>query len=196
MWVRSKYTSELAVLAAWVSLLVPWNVTYHGDAPAGGSVYFFRFALFELQFRRPGVLEINDQVVEASEPLALTYPGTELVASIFATTPPGSMSFYDGTLQQASLLWTLSAVAFALAFALSIALYLRTEETISRLPVSEVRLMGGLLGLATLGTAGASYLYYLDRDVAGVPIPVGVLVMGALSLALLVTKEVPDAEGA
>lgn len=194
MWVRSKYTSELAVLAAWVSLLVPWNIVYHGDAPVGGTVVFLRFALFEIQIRDPGAFTLNGQTVVASEPLELTYAGTELVGSFFITSPPGSLQFYDGTLQQASLVWTVAAGVFILAFLLSLALYFRTEQTVDRLPTSEVRLMGLLLGVSALGLAGASAMYYLERSTMGIPIPVGVLVVGALSVVLLQTEEVPEKE--
>jgi len=194
MWVRSKYTSELAVLAAWLSVLVPGTVVHQSDAPVGGSVIFLRFALFELQIRQPGVIEVNGERVVASEPLAELYAGTGLVGDLFVATPPGSVAFYDGTLQQASLLWTVAGGALVLALLLSFALYFRTEETVRRLPTSEVRLMGGLLGVTTLGLAGAAALSHTEREFSGFPIPVGVLIIGALSAVLLVTKEVPDEE--
>jgi uncharacterized protein (TIGR04206 family) len=190
MWVRSQYAAELAVVSAWISVLLPWNVAYQGDAPEGGTVYFFRFALFELQIRQPGAVEINGELIEASEPLAATYPGTELVGSIFVATPPGAVTFYDGALSQASLLWTVAAAAFAGAFVLSLALYVREEAVADRLPASEVRLMGGLLGIAALGTAGASVLFYQERSAAGLPIPVGVLVIGALAAVLYQTEAI------
>lgn len=189
MWVRSKYASELAVLAAWVSVLVPWNVVYHTRAPFESTVFFLRFPFFELQFRRPFV-EQGDAVIDVGGVQDATYPGTELLGNVFLTTPPTSVTFYDGTLQQASLFWTAAALAFLLAFVLSLALYFRTDETVRRLPVSEVRLMGGLLGVGALGTAVASVLYYLESDVAGTPIPAGVVVIGALALVLLRTKEI------
>ncbi|MFC7072117.1 hypothetical protein ACFQJ7_04415 [Halovenus rubra] len=194
MWVRSQYTSELAVLAAWVSLLVPWNVAYQGDAPAGGTVYFFRFALVELQFRQPGVLDIGGSSIKATQPLDATYSGSELATSLFATTPVGSATFYEGTLGLASILWLLAALVFLIAFAFSLALYLRTAQTIARLPVSEVRLMGALLGVGTLGVGASSVFQFLERDTVGMPIPIGVFIVGVLSVVLLLTKQVPDAD--
>ncbi len=198
MWVRSRYTSELAVLAAWVSLLVPWNIAYHSSAtveefPAvEGTVFFLRFAFFELQLREQSVVAGDIRVDNFAEFLDVQYAGAELFGGLYVTSPPSSAAFYDGTLWQASVLWTVAAVAFGLAFALSLALYFRTEPTTERLPVSEVRLMGGLLGIVTVTLAGSSYLYYLEREVAGTPIPVGLLVIGALSLTLLLTKEAPE----
>lgn len=198
MWVRSRYTSELAVLAAWISVLVPWNVVYHTsatveEAPAAeGAVIFLRFALFEVQVRERTVTTGGIEVANFDEFLDVQYAGTELFGGVYATSPPTSAMFYEGTLWQAGLLWTLAALAFVLALALSLALYFRTEATVDRLPVSEVRLMGALLGVATLGIAASSYLYFLERDTMGTPIPLGVLVVGALSLVLLLTKEVPE----
>lgn len=198
MWVRSKYTSELAVLAAWVSLLVPWNVVYHSSAtveefPAvEGTIFYLRFALFELQFRQQTAVDGEIAIENFDEFLDAQYAGTELFRGIYVTSPPTSSMVYDGTLLQASLLWTVAAIAFALAFALSLVLYFRTEATVERLPVSEVRVMGTLLGVAAVAMAGSSWLYYLERDTVGTPIPVGVLVIGALSFVLLRMKEVPE----
>lgn len=206
MWVRSAYTSELAVLAAWLSVFVPWNVAYFsrevdtfvpGEAldafGLSGSetttMFVLRFPFFELQFRDE-TLAFNGIGVDITDSLAGEYPGTALAGEIYLTSPPTSAAFYEGALWYASLLWTLAAVAFALALALSLALYFRTDWTLERLPASEVRVMGALLGLAALGVAGASLLYSLERDVVGTPIPVGVFVVGALAVVLLRTEEV------
>lgn len=195
MWVRSKYTSELAVLAAWVSLFVPWNIVYHTKAPVESTVYFFRFPLFELQIRQPTVLAINDQPVSAMPALDALYPGWEVAGALYATVPPASaLEYSPTTLQQAGWIWTGAAVVFLLAFVLSLALYIRTEATIELLPVSEVRLMGALLGIAALGTGASTVLYYVERSVAGLPIPIGVLIVGAFSVVLLLIEEVPDEE--
>ncbi len=199
MWVRSKYTSELAVLAAWVSLFVPWNVTYHSDVGVPGqqdiegTIFFLRFIFVEIQIREETVV-VGETGFDITGVLTELYAGTGIGSGIYLTTPPTSALFYDGTLWQASLLWTVGAFAFGLAFLLSLGLYFRTEATVARLPFSEVRVMGGLLGITTVALAGASILYYVERDVIGFPIPVGVPVLGALSLVLLTMKEVPDSE--
>lgn len=194
MWVRSEYTSELAVLSAWLSVLVPWNVAYHTDAPVDSTVFFLRFALFEVQFRYPTTIEVNGQEHSAAPALEVTYPGVQVAGELFVTTPLNSVLFYDETLQSASMLWTIAAVAFTLALLLSFALYFRTAETNERLPYSEVRVMGSLLAIAALGTATASLLYLLENDTVGTPIPVGVLVIGALAAILLRTEEIEGDE--
>jgi len=192
MWVRSRYAGELAVLSAWISVLLPWNITYQGSAPPDGlgAVYFFRFAFFEIQFRRPWVFEINGEVTEATEPLELTYAGSQLFGNIFVTSPPSSISFYDDALAQASMLWLGAAAMFAAAFVLGLALYFREEAVAERLPVSEVRLMGVLLVVGAAGTAAASVLFFRTDATSGIPIPVGVLVVGALGAVLLRTEKI------
>ena len=192
MWVRSEYAGELAVLSAWIAAVLPWNVAYQSSAPPEGqaSVYFFRFAFFEIQFRRPWVFEVNGDVSVATEPLDITYAGTNLFGDVYATSPPTSTTFYGGTMGQASLLWTVAALVFAVAFVLSLALYLREEDVADRLPVSEIHLMGALLAVGTLGTGAASALYLTARDSTGLSVPVGVVVVGLLAVVLLRTEKI------
>ena len=107
------------------------------------------------------------------------------------TTPPTSALFYDlATLRQAGIAWTVAALAFLAALALSIALYTREEAVRDALDISEVRLMGALLVVGALGTGIATVLYYFQRGVVGTPIPVGVLLVGALGVVLLQTERV------
>jgi len=205
MWVDSEYTSELAVLSAWVSVLLPWNVTYFSRETGtfvpeevlatfglSGSetvtMFVLRFPFFELQFREE-TLVVDGIGVEIGDSLTAEYPGTALAGEVYLTTPPTAAAFYDGLLGQAALLWTVAAIAFALALGLSLALWLRTEWTVARLPASEVRLMGALLAVAALAVTGASVLQYVARDVAGTPVPAGAVVVGALAAVLLVTSE-------
>lgn len=204
MWVSSEYANELAVVSAWVALLVPWSVSTQSrsvstpiaDGEAG--VLFFRFPLFELQFRDDTIVSessTGESVgVDITDNLAELYPGSELFGDVFATTAPASAAFssdvYGSTLQQAGLLWTLASVGFVLAFLLSIALYVCEERVVTASPVSPVRLMGALLGVGALGTAGATVLHYTQRDAVGFPIPVGLVVIAALAAVLLRTEQV------
>jgi hypothetical protein len=195
MWVRSEYANELAVLSAWLAMFVPWSGATHTEVHSSGlegDIIFIRFPFFELQFRTPALVEVQGTTRELGM-LEDTYPGTELFGDTFATTPPSSVLFYDATLWQASLLWLVAAVGFALALLLSLALYFREEWVGATLPVSPVRLMGGLLGVGALGTAGASYFHYLARDTVGFPIPAGVLVVAVLAAVLLRTESVERA---
>jgi uncharacterized protein (TIGR04206 family) len=197
MWVKSEYASELAVLSAWVAMVLPWNVVYFPNAAGGSTVVFLRFALVEIQVRAATIITlVNNRTgdvrrVAADGLLAQQFPGTELAADVFVTTPPTSALFYEAPeLQQASLAWTVAAASFLLAFVLSLALYTKEEAVRERLPVDPVRLLGALLAAGTVGTALATWLYYLARDLAGTPIPVGVVIIGVLAVVLLRAERV------
>jgi hypothetical protein len=191
MWVRSEYASELAVLSAWLAALVPWNVAYHARAPLDSTVFFVRFALVELQLRAASEIVVDGEALDVDAALATQYPGTELVGDFFLTTPPTSALFYGSSgLGTAGWIWSLASLCFLAALALSLALYVREDAVRARLPVSEVRLMGVLLAVGALGTAAATVLYYTRREIVGVPIPVGVVVVGILAAVLLRTERV------
>lgn len=187
-WVRSEYAGEFAVISAWLSMVLPWNIVYHPSVPTdplASKMAIIRLPLAEVQFRFPAVVEINGETSSASAILEQMYPGFRLFGEVFLTTPVGASGHYDGYLQLGSYAWAVGALAVAAAFVVSIALYLREETVEAKLPADPVRLIGGLLGVATLALAAASVLYFFDRDLGGIPIPVGVLIMGALSVALL-----------
>jgi hypothetical protein len=201
-WVRSEYAAELAVLSAWVSALLPLNVAWHGSAPPANSsvVVFLRFALFELQYRIPATVTVTDAdtgaVTEVGAErvagiLAAVYPGTELAFDFFLTTPPTAAAFYRGSdpaLATASLAGTVAALAVLAAVGLGVALYLRAGAVRARLPVTEPRAVGALLAVAAGAGAVATWYYYLGRATAGLPIPVGVVLVGALAAVLLRTE--------
>ena len=187
-WVRSEYAGEFAVLSAWLSMVLPWNIVYRASLPTeplASEMTIIRFPVFAIQFRAPAVIEINGQTSSAAGLLEQMYPGFQLFGDVFLATPVGASSHYGGTMQLGSFAWTLGALAIVAAFAVSIAFYLREDELQERLSADPVRLIGGLLGVATLALSAASVFYFFERDFAGIPIPVGVVVIGALSVALL-----------
>ncbi|MFW5918375.1 MAG: DUF7549 family protein, partial [Haloferacaceae archaeon] len=171
-------------LFAWLSALLPWNVTY-STVPFGGgevSALFVRFPLFQVRFLW-GV-NVDDNVA-----LSLPIPGWLV---------PGSLDHLSAlAIQQgqsilvAYQVWAVGAAVFAVALALSVAYY-RREERVEALAVDPVRLMGGLLGLAGLVLAVATYLLY-TRGLPGIPIPIGVLFLLLFS-GLLLTVERVDSE--
>ncbi|MFW6017419.1 MAG: DUF7549 family protein [Halapricum sp.] len=184
-WVRSEYAGEFAVLSAWIAMVLPWNVVYHPDAPLDSTVVFVRFSIVELQVRFPVVFAVGDQLVSAANALATQYPGTQLASGLFVASPLGAVGHYDGYMQLGSIAWALAAVVLVGTFAFSLAFYRREAAVIERSPVDPVRVIGWALAAATVATAAASVLYFLDRDLAGVPVPIGTLIMGALATAAL-----------
>lgn len=201
-WVKSEYASEVAVLSAWLAALVPWSVTYQPAAqPIGGTIYMIRFPFFEVQVRALSIL-VNDTLRDASHLLAEFYPGTNLFEGVYVTTPPTAAAFYtdlpvtEGTVAAGSaphvgsLAWTVGAAVLLVALALSLALYVDEAGTADRLPVDAVRAMGGLLAVATVALAVATVFYYQGRAVTGIPVPIGVVVVGALAGVLLRVERV------
>lgn len=187
-WVRSEYAGEFAVISAWIAMVLPWNIVYHPSVPTNpleSSIAIVRLSIVEIQFRFPAVIEINGETSSAAGVLDQLFAGTHLVSDAFVATPPGAISHYDGYLQLGSVAWMLGALALLCSFAVSVAFYLREDALLERSPADPVRLIGGLLAVATVATAAASVLYFLERNVAGIPIPIGVVVMGALATALL-----------
>jgi len=197
MSVSPKYTNELAVLSAWVAMLLPWSVSTHGEPYefAGespeSSILFVRLPLVELQFRSPVTFEQFRVSPTPAELLDESYPGIELVADVFVADPGSATLAYDGMLQWASLVWGLGALAFLAALVFSVVLYLRELRVTAALPVGPARLMGLLLGTGTLAVTIASVLLFLERGSVGTPVPVGVPVTAALAVVLL-RSDTPD----
>jgi hypothetical protein len=187
-WVKSEYAGELAVVSAWLSMVLPWNVVYHPSVPTQpleSTITIVRLSLFELQFRAPVVIEIDGRRTSPDGVMDQLYPGINVLADVYVATPLGAVSTYDGFMQLGSVAWLVAAGALLVAFAVSIALYRDEEGFTERSSVDPVRLVGGLLGAAAVAGATASAFYFLGRDLGGIPIPVGVLIIGALSVALL-----------
>lgn len=168
-WVRSEYAGELAVVSAWLAALLPWNVTYATIFEGEVSVLSIRFPFVQLRYLL-GIDLPGSETVDVSHPVAArgTVEGTPVLV-------------YD--------LWIAGAVFVLAAVALSVVMYLREDWTIELLPSSPVRVMGGLLGGATvLLTASTGAILTRGEFGGGLPIPIGLLVLGVLSWALLTVE--------
>jgi hypothetical protein len=161
VWVRSEYAGELAVVSAWLSALIPWNVTYSAGI-AGGSLLFVRFPFFQVRYNY-GVP--FGQAVAVSDPLS-------------------AVAFQQGQLiQLAYQVWALGAAVLAVAVVYAAGYYAR-EERVESWPVDPVRGIGALLVLTALTFAVATY-FLATRGFPGVPIPVGVAFLGVFGGVLL-----------
>lgn len=185
-WVKSEYAAELAVLSAWIAALAPWSVTVHTQGPLGSLLFAIRFPLAELQVRVASTVTVDGQAVQVTDLLDQIYPGVGVWGDAYLADPISAAITYERTaLQVGSVAWALGAVLIGLAVLLSLAMYRDEAATARWLPADQVRVMGGLLAAGTVAFAAASVLYYLGRDVVGVPIPVGVVLVGALAVSLL-----------
>lgn len=182
-WVKAEYAGELAVVSAWIAALVPWSLSLQPNGPFGSIFFAVRWPLFELQVRIPATIEGDQQPV--ADALADVYPGSALGGGFYVTEPLSGLSHYGSdALINGNLAWLVGAAVVLVAVGLSLALYWDEAGTAARLRVDHVRLMAQLLGVATVAFAVASALYWIGPDYIGVPIPVGVLVVGALAVVL------------
>ncbi len=186
-WVKAEYAGELAVVAAWIAALTPWSLTFNPNAPLGSYLFVARFPLGELQVRIPTEITADGTVVgRADAVLAETYPGFEIIGPVFVTDPVRAAAFYSQpALVRGSVVWAVGAVVVLVALGLSIWLYRDESGVRDRLPFDEVRTMGVLLGLVALLFVIATAFYVQARATVGIPVPIGVLVVGLLAVVLL-----------
>lgn len=216
-WVRSEYAGEVAVVSAWLAALLPWTVTIQPSLPPlGARVYVARFGLVGLQIRPRQTIRIEtapalvdgqtagavNRTVPIDHVIDLFVPGSKLIGNLYATTPPTAAAFYanlpvtpettaaGSSLFLAGLAWTVGAVVLLATLVVSVALYRDEDGVTEWLPVDPATAIGALLGVTCLALGAATLLFYLGRAVTGIPIPVGVLVIGALSVALLRAERV------
>lgn len=178
VWVRSEYAGELAVLSTWVTALVPWSIHY-APLSGGASLLYVRFPLLQVRYVF-GLSLIRGSQVGLPVPAGVVDVEGFLVSAIAFQDNPG--------LTDAYWLWAGAAAVYLLALAVSL-LYYRDEERVEGWRVDPVRLLGGLL----VGTAGllgvASYVAWTaDRALPGVPVPIGVLIVGLLGGVLLTAE--------
>ncbi|WP_128477841.1 DUF7549 family protein [Halorussus pelagicus] len=163
VWVRSEYAGELAVVAAWLSALLPWNVTY-STLSGVGSVLFVRFPFFQLRY----------------------VSGISISEGLAVRTPLSALALQEGqSIAAAYQAWTVGAAVVAAAVALSVLLY-RFEERVEA-TIDPVRAMGGLLVLAGVVLSVATWLLW-TRGFPGLPIPVGVVFLYLFGATLLVAR--------
>ncbi|MFB6125917.1 MAG: hypothetical protein ABEJ79_01265 [Halolamina sp.] len=174
VWVRSEYAGPLAVVATWLTGLLPWNVLV--SPLSSGTVLFVRFPLFQVRYVF-GELLARGTVVGLPVPSPVVDTRGLVVSAV---------SLQRGTgLETAYWLWALGGAVYAVALGLSVAYYLR-EERVAAGPVDPVRTLGALLGVAG-GCFGVATVF-LRRGFPGVPLPVGVVVLLVLS-GVLVTAD-------
>ena len=170
VWVQREHAGALAVLSAWLSGLLPWNVTYSTD----GSIWvlFVRFPLFEFQYTSglgPGI------------------DGASLRTVLSAIQIQSGQG-----LESATLVWGGGAVVILAALLLSV-VYYADESWSDSLSVHPIRLMGGLLGAAAV-LFGIATRFVWTGGFGGTPIPVGVPLVAALAWVLLTAELTDDSD--
>lgn len=172
VWVRSEYAGELAVVSAWLAAVVPWNITYASAEGLPGTILYLRFPFFEVQYL------IDFQIDEQQ---------------FFLNTIGDAVSQQIGQgVFIAYATWLAGAALVGLAVLVSIAYYLE-EERVEAGQVDPVLLIGGLLTVAGVVLAVASYLF-VTRGIPGYPVPVGTVLLLVLGGILLRVDRREDVE--
>lgn len=166
-WVDSEYAGELAVVAAWLSALLPWSVSLRSGTLLGenASLVVVRFPVAMFQF-------LFGPDVQGFDSFVPVWSAQSATTGASAAT--------------ATQLWLAGAVLVGVAFVFSLLYYARDELVEARSPLDPVRVMGALLTLGG-GLLLASALLLFDA-LPGLTLPVGGLIVPALGLALLVVE--------
>ncbi|AGN02611.1 hypothetical protein L593_13360 [Salinarchaeum sp. Harcht-Bsk1] len=176
VWVKSEYAGELAVVSAWLSVLLPWYTSYVPEIDGlPGSVLFLRFPLAQIRF---------------------TF-GVPFAEAIDVRTPMGIVvqradTLESGAIEIAYWVWYVGAALVVLAVVLSVVMYVEYEQVLDALPVHPVRVMGALLTGAGLVLALSTGLFYRHRVFEEYPVPIGLVVMLLLGGSLLRVELLED----
>lgn len=174
-WVDSEYAGALAVVAAWLSVLLPWSVSLRTGELLGESaslvVVRFPFAMFQFLFG-PEVQGF-DTLIPAWE------------APWFPADAPPSLADLT-TVSNAYAVWVAGGTVIAVAFAFSLVYYAREDTVEMRAPVDPVRGMGALLAVGGGALFVATGVLY--GPLAGVTIPIGAIIVPLLGGVLLRTE--------
>ena len=161
VWVQQQHAGALAVVSAWLAALLPWNVTY--SSGGGPWVLFIRFPFFEFQYTSGFGSGVDGPALRSVLAALELQAGQDLEA--------------------ATQVWGLAALVMLAALVLSV-VYYTNEERLEAGRIHPVRLMGGLLGLATVLFAVAT-VFVQTGGFGGTPIPIGVVLLGLLAGVLL-----------
>ena len=179
MWVRSEYAGELAVLSAWLSAVVPWNLTYSSFGDLGATL-FVRFPFVQVQFTWLPSVTVDGTVRPFRQTGGRVIDGVWIADPVTAATAPVGVG---RSLVLVSTAWAAGAAVLAVAVAVATAYYLR-EDRVGAGPVDPVGVIGALLCLGGCVLTVATALL-VRSGLPGVPVPVGTVLVFALGYALL-----------
>ena len=163
MWVRSEYAGELAVISAWVAVLLPWNVAV-SQRVFDGRFLSVRFPLFEIQYGWGFAIPELNGIALHSIPAAIRLQAGESVAVAY-------------------WVWGAAAAVVVVTALIGVAYYLR-EDAVESGPADPVRVVGALLLLSGSLFAAATYLRF-RFGIPEYPVPIGTVILLGLGVVLL-----------
>jgi uncharacterized protein (TIGR04206 family) len=169
VWVKSEYAEELAVLVTWLSLFVPWSISYGSFAVTETrdlTLVILRFPFVAMRYQF-GVQLLNGTTID--HPLGYRQ---EVVNA--GGTASNQLPGFD--------LWLVGVAILAVAFLVSVLLYFEVDA-LDGLPVDPVRVQGGLLLALGVVLLGASVVLFATQSALFVPFGVFIyLVFGVILL--------------
>lgn len=166
MWVRSEYAGELAVLATWLTALIPWSVSVLNETLQGTDTEFtvvnIRFMFFQFHYLF-GISFENQSVDDL----------IQFVWQVPAFVPTNQVP--------EAWVWVAGAALFALLLVLSFVYYSRDAELEARLPVDPVRLFGGVFLVLAIAFSAATVMFFEHQRT----VPIGTLFMWVFAAILL-----------
>mgnify|MGYP006283102123 CR=1 FL=1 len=178
LWINEDYADVFAVIAAWIGVLVPWNITYF-SLPELGQYLYVRFPLFQVRYAF----------------------GSPLSKGILFKSAPGALMYQQGSslFGEAYLAWVAGAVVFSIAVILSLGLYFY-DDRLEEVPVDFSRIMGWVI-LVSAGLLTISTWYLMtpgigSQGVIYIPIPLGMIGLYIIAGILLFVerRELPSKE--
>jgi len=170
LWVNPEYAREFAVLSAWLSLLLPWSLTYGrlGSGDGAGTVFQMRFPYIMIQYVSGVPFVEAFQLRWAHELMALEQGNNEGLVVAFAV-------------------WLVGSALLTVAFVLSLLLYGEADFLDEYGEMTPVRAMGVLLLLTGIVMTVSDV--FLWQSSPGRQIPVFTLFYYVFAVVLLAIEE-------
>lgn len=182
VWVKSEYAEELAVLMTWLSLLVPWSVSYGSFAVTEMrdlTLVIIRFPFVAVRYQF-GVSFLSGTTVDT--PVGFRQEVVNSGGSVTSQLPG-----FD--------LWLVGVAILCVAFVVSLLLYFEVEA-LESFPVDPVRLQGALLLALGVVLLGSSYVLFTTQTALFVPFGVFIHVVFGAMLLRVDRAEIDDDDDA
>ena len=170
VWVKSEYAEELAVLATWLSALVPWSISYGSFAVTSGqdlALVILRFPFVGIRYQL-GVQILGGTSVKT--PLQFRQEVVNAGGGALSQVPG-----YD--------LWLVGVALLAVAVVVSLLMYFEVDAALDAIPTDPVRVLGALLLGVAVVLLGSTYVLFTTQ--AALFVPFGVFLQLAFGIILL-----------
>lgn len=168
LWVNPEYAQEFAVVAAWLSMLIPWSLTYASSSNSDASLFVMRFPYVQIQYVTGLPLVEAFQLRNAYASMMAEQTNNEGLAIAFGV-------------------WLVGSAILTVAFLLSLAMYAEADVLEKYRDIAPVRAMGVVLLLVAVVMTVSDY--FLWQNMPGRQIPLFTLFYYVFAVVLLAIEE-------